>query len=128
VAAARADSAVTESIPDPPFIQEPAMTSLTALTTPSSLLHLSAAELDATHTAGSDTMKPLHRASQGAKALCAVMSFVISISLLGGVAVGMTTPTTAPSVIADAEPVCTDSRSITRLQHNVDVQRPQCLP
>jgi hypothetical protein len=52
--------------------------------------------------ATSDIGKPLRPPSKGAKSLCAVVSVVISLSLLGSVAVGITMPTTVASALADA--------------------------
>lgn len=79
------------------------MTSLTTLCVTSDLMHLSDEGRHAAHIAAADTVKPLRHPSRGAKSLCAVVSVVISMSLLGSVAVGITTPTTVASAIADAE-------------------------
>jgi hypothetical protein len=79
------------------------MTSLTTLCATSDLMHLSDEGRHAARIAASDTAKPMRIPSRSARSLCAVLSVVISMSLLGSVAVGITMPTTGASVIADAE-------------------------
>ena len=81
------------------------MTSLTTLCATSDLMHLSHEGRHAARIVASDTVKPMQASSRGAKSLCAVLSVVISMSLLGSVAVGITMPTAVASVVADAESV-----------------------
>jgi len=81
------------------------MTSLTTLCATSDLMHLPDEGRRAARVVAPDTVMPPRFPSRGVKSLCAVLSAVISMSLLGSVAVGITTPTAAASVIADAEPV-----------------------
>ena len=73
------------------------MTSLTTLCATSDLMSLSDEGCRAAHIAASDTVKPLLLPSRSVRSLCAVLSVVISMSLLGSVAVGITLPTTVAS-------------------------------
>ncbi len=81
------------------------MTSLTTLCATSDLMHLSHEGSHAARIVASDTVKPLRLPSRGAKSLCAALSVVISMSLLGSVAVGITMPTAVASVVASPESV-----------------------
>ena len=77
------------------------MTSLTTMTATSSLMHTPADE------AASQRQAPQlpHLAPSRARPWAAIAAFVISVSLLGGIAVGLTTPASDATAVADAGPV-----------------------
>jgi hypothetical protein len=79
------------------------MTSLTAPCTTTDLQHVPHDRRPAGPVAASGTAKPLPFSSRGVKLLCAVASVVVSMSLFGSVAVGITMPTTAAAIGAGPE-------------------------
>ncbi|WP_280155521.1 hypothetical protein [Piscinibacter sp. XHJ-5] len=74
------------------------MTSLTTMTTTSALMPMPGDE----YTAASPIPQPPRLAPSRAKPWAAMAAFVISVSLLGGIAVGLTTP--ASTAMSAAEP------------------------
>ena len=80
------------------------MTSLTTMTATSSLMQRQQAPTHE-HGAGSQHRQAPHLAPSRVKPWAAIAAFVICVSLLGSIAVGLTTPTVASMAIADAESV-----------------------
>jgi hypothetical protein len=78
------------------------MTSLTTMSATSALMHRSDELHAAVRIACPDTAKPLRLHPTRVKALCALASVVISVSLLGSVAVGIATPATVAAAASNA--------------------------
>ena len=77
------------------------MTRLTTMTATSSLMQRPQAPTHE-HGLGSHPTQPPHLAPSRVKPWAAIAAFAICVSLLGGIAVGLTTPTLAPIAIAAA--------------------------
>ncbi len=74
------------------------MTSLSTTCATPALMHRPDEGHAAARIAAPDTVEPLRLHSPGVRALCFLASALISVSLLGSVAIGIVTPTTVAAV------------------------------